>query len=133
MIVVDASILLVGLVDDDADGDAARRRLREQVLLAPDLVYLEVSSVLRRHVAAERLDRRRAELALEDLLALPLRTVEHLPLVKRIWQLRDTVTVYDAAYVAVAEHFNAPLITGDARLARAPGPTCTIELFPPEI
>jgi predicted nucleic acid-binding protein len=44
----------------------------------------------------------------------------------RIWELRDDLSAYDATYVAVAEAFDAPLLTADARLARAPGPTCPV-------
>jgi predicted nucleic acid-binding protein len=51
-------------------------------------------------------------------------------LVPRYWALRDNLTVYDAAYVALAEAFDAPLLTADARLARAPGPRCTVEVLP---
>ena len=47
-------------------------------------------------------------------------------LLSRIWELRDNVSAYDATYVAVAEALEAPLVTADGRLARAPGPRCTV-------
>ena len=75
------------------------------------------------------LDPRRAGLALEDLQELPIQRVEHTPLLPRCWELRDNLTIYDAAYVALAEAFQAPLLTGDRRLARSTGPRCTIELI----
>jgi len=43
----------------------------------------------------------------------------HLPLLPRIGELRDRLSAYDAAYVALAEELAAPLLTDDHRLARA--------------
>ena len=71
MIVVDASVLATALADDGVDGDHARARLRGDFLAAPELVDLEVPSVLRRLLLAGRLPARRAEQALSDLVALP--------------------------------------------------------------
>lgn len=129
MLVVDASVLSVALADDGPDGDAARVRLRGETLAAPELVDLEVASVLRRQNRAGLLDDRRADLALIDLAALPLRRSTHRALLARCWELRRNVTTYDATYVALAEALGATLITGDRRLARATGPTCAIEVF----
>ena len=129
MLVVDASVLAVALADDGLDGDAARARLRGETLTAPELVDLEVTSVLRRQNRAGLLDIRRAGMALADLGALPMHRAPHLPLLARCWELRDNLTSYDAAYVALAEALDATLLTGDRRLARAAGPTCTIELL----
>lgn len=131
MIVVDATVLAVALADDAADGDQARARLRDEVLLAPELVDLEVTSVWRRLEAVGHLDARRGSLAVADLAAIPLRRVPHRALLPRCWELRANLTVYDAAYVAVAELTGALLLTADGRLARAPGPTCAIELLEP--
>jgi predicted nucleic acid-binding protein len=128
MLVVDASVVAVALADDGADGDAARRRLRGEELTAPELLDLEVASVLRRRRLARALDDRRAELALSDLNALPLHRAPHRPLLPRCWELRDTITVYDAAYVALAELIQTTLLTADRRLARAPGPKCDVEV-----
>jgi predicted nucleic acid-binding protein len=129
VIVVDASALAVALVDDGASGDRTRQRLRGEQLAAPELVDLEVASVLRRLVASATMPVRRAELAIQDLLAMPLDRAAHQPLLARCWELRDNVTVYDAAYVALAEALGLPLVTADGRLARAPGPRCPIELL----
>jgi predicted nucleic acid-binding protein len=129
VIVVDASVLATSLGDDGPDGDRARARLRGERLTAPELVDLEVVSVWRRQVSAGAMDERRAVLALADLGTLPLRRAPHRPLLARCWELRDNLTIYDAAYVAVAEALGVPLLTGDARLARAFGPTCTIEVL----
>ena len=130
MIVVDASVLATSLGDDGLDGDRARARLRGERLTAPELVDLEVVSVWRRQVRAGAMDDRRAALALADLGTLPLRRTPHRPLLARCWELRGNLTIYDAAYVAVAEALGVPLLTGDARLARATGPTCNIEVLP---
>ena len=74
-------------------------------------------------------DARRVGLALEDLRSLPMQRVDHSPLLERCWQLRENLTVYDAAYVALAEALQATLVTGDRRLARASGPRCAIEVI----
>jgi len=129
MLVVDASALVVALADDGPDGDLVRGRLRGESLAAPELVDLEVVSVLRKQLGAGALDARRAGLALTDLADLPLRRAPHLPLLARCWELRDNLTVDDAAYVALAEALDVPLITADTRLARAPGTTCQIEVL----
>ena len=129
MLVVDASVLATALADDGTDGDIARGRLRGQELAAPELIDLEVVSVLRRQLSVGRLDARRVGLALDDLLELPIRRVSHRALLRRCWQLRDNLSVYDAAYVALAEALDAPLLTADARLAKAPGVGCAIEVL----
>lgn len=129
MLVVDASVVAVALGDDGADGDLARARLRDEELFAPELVDLEVASVLRRQLSAGDLDARRAQLALDDLFDLPMQRAPHRPLLARCWELRENLTVYDGAYVALAEALNAPLLTADARLAKAPGINCSIELL----
>jgi len=93
------------------------------------LVDVELASTLRRDVREGRVDERRGRQALSHLAALPLRRARHLPLLPRIWELRENVTSYDAAYVALAELLDVPLLTADARLARAPGPRCAVELW----
>ena len=118
MIVADTSVLAVALADDGPDGDQARARLRGERVALPELADLEVASVCRRRLAAGTLDARRAGLALEDLAALPARRAPHRPLLARCWELRDNLTIYDAAYVAPAEAMHATLLTADRRLAR---------------
>ena len=131
MIVVDASVLAAALGDDGPDGDRARARIRGERLNAPELVGLEVASVLCRQVHGGEVDIRRAALALADLAAIPLRRAPHKPLLARCWELRDNLTIYDASYIALAEALDATLLTGDRRLARAPGPRCRIETLRP--
>lgn len=129
MIVVDASVLAPALADDDADGDRARERLRGEQLAAPELIDLEVVSTLRRAARAGRLDERRSAQALTDLTALPLRRVPHLPLLARVWELRDNLTSYDASYVALAEALDTVLVTADGRIERASGINCEIAVL----
>jgi predicted nucleic acid-binding protein len=129
VIVVDASVLATALGDDGADGDRARARLRGERLSAPGLVDLEILSVWRRQVRDGAIDLRRAALALADLAALPLKRAPHGPLLERCWELRDSLTIYDASYVALAEALDVALLTADRRLARAAGPRCRIELL----
>jgi predicted nucleic acid-binding protein len=128
VIVVDASVLAVTLGDDGTDGERARERLTGETLVAPELVDLEVVSVWRRHVAAKLMPARRAASALADLVDLPLRRSSHQPFLQRIWELRHVVTPYDAAYVALAEILDAVLVTADARLSRASGFNCQVEV-----
>lgn len=129
MLVVDASVLAPALADDGPDGDTARSHLSGQSLVAPELVDLETTSVVRRQWLAGHLDARRARLALTDLVELPLHRASHRPLLARCWELRQNVTVSDAAYVALAELLDVVLLTADARLASAPGPRCQFKLL----
>ena len=129
MLVVDASVVAPLVADAGEDGDRVRQRVRRESLVAPELLRVEVVSVLRRQVRAAVLDARRADDAIDDLLALPVTVYPTDLLLRRAWSLRDNVTPYDAAYVALAEALDCPLLTADAHLARAPGPTCPMELI----
>jgi predicted nucleic acid-binding protein len=132
VLVVDASVLVVALADDGPDGDQARALLRGEQLAAPELLDVEVASVLRRQVRLGAVAPRRARLALADLAAAPLSRAPHQPLLGRCWELRDNLTIYDATYVALAEALGVDLLTGDVRLANATGPRCRIEVFRPK-
>lgn len=66
---------------------------------------------------------------MRDLSMIRIERSPHLPLLARCWELRHNLTVYDASYVALAELLGAPLLTGDARLAAAPGIRCDVELL----
>jgi len=129
VIVVDASVLAPALADDGDDGDRARERLRGEDLAAPELIDLEVLSTLRRAARAKRLDEGRSLEALADLAALPLRRVPHLPLLGRVWELRDNLSAYDASYVALAEALDTVLVTADGRIKRASGINCEIAVI----
>ena len=128
VLVVDASVLTPALADDGEDGDIARHRLRGAALAAPELVDLEVTSVIRGLARSGALDERRAGFALADLLDLPLQRAPHAPLIARCWELRENLSIYDAAYVALAEALDVPLVTADTRVAKAPGVQCEIDV-----
>jgi predicted nucleic acid-binding protein len=129
VIVVDASVLATALADDGPDGDRGRARLRGETLTAPELIDLEIASALRRQVAAGKLEQRRAEFALSDLSTTPVRRERHGRLIARCWELRSNLSIYDAAYVALAEALGVTLLTADARLARAAGIRCPVEVL----
>jgi predicted nucleic acid-binding protein len=119
----------MALGDDSTDGARARQRLRGEELVAPHLVDVEVTSVLRRSVLSGSITGQRAGQVLEDLTDLAIERVAHTTLLPRVWELRGNYTSYDACYVAVAELFHAPLLTYDARMAGAPGARCAFEVF----
>ena len=100
-----------------------------QVLCAPHLLDLEVAQVLRRLTRDGAISDRRADEAIADLLSVRIARYPHLLLVPRIWQLRHTLSAYDASYVALAESLGATLLTRDSRLAAASGHTAKVELF----
>ncbi len=130
VVVVDASVIAPALsFDEHLLVDRLRARLERERLAAPALIDLEVASAWRGQVRAGRLSAGRAEAAFSDLAALPLERTPHGPLMGRIWELRDNLTVYDASYVALAEALDTILLTGDARIARAPGIQCEVELL----
>jgi len=129
VLVVDASVLVVALLDDGEAGRRARSRLRGEQLCAPAIIDLEVISAVRRLLVADAVTTSRADAAVVDLAALPVERVLHRRLLHRCWALRHTVMPYDAAYVALAEALTVPLLTADARLAGAPGIGCTVELL----
>jgi predicted nucleic acid-binding protein len=129
VLVVDASVLVTALADDGGDGDLARSRLIGEELAAPELIDLEVASGLRCLTSAGQLPERRSSLALVDLMDLAIHRAPHLPLLRRCWELLANLTIYDAAYIALAEAMEVVLLTADERLARASGPLCTIEVL----
>ena len=129
MIVADASVLVPALVDDGGSGALARERILAAEVHVPALADVEVLSVVRRGVLAGRLTHERGAAALQDYADLAVERYPHLPLLGRAWQLRDSVSAYDAQYVALAELLDVPLVTADGRLARAPGLHCTVDLL----
>ena len=131
MIVVDSSALVDCLSPLVVDPELDRRLLGEDSLHAPHLVGVEVASALRRFVARGLLTDDRARDVLLDLDALPIERYPHEPLLERAWELRNTVTIQDGVYVALAEALAAPLVTCDRRLAQAPGIHPLVELFAP--
>lgn len=100
-----------------------------ETLHAPHLIDPEVLSALRRLVLRREIGASRAQLALEDFRELRLQRYPHGALLERIWALRSNLSAFDAAYVALAEALDAPLVTADGGLARAPGHTAQVEVF----
>jgi predicted nucleic acid-binding protein len=128
VLVVDASVLAPVVADAGRDGQRFRERLRDESVLGPDLLRIEVASVLRRHGAKGHLTPPQADAAIRDLLAFPITVYPTAPLLGRVWELRSNVTAYDGCYVALAEVAGVPLLTADRRLAKAPGLRCAVEL-----
>ncbi|MCY3635946.1 MAG: type II toxin-antitoxin system VapC family toxin [bacterium] len=128
MLVVDASALVPAIADGTEIGRQRRCRLNGESVNAPDLILAESASVIRRQSFAGMINETQAEQAIEDLLALPIIVYPTAHLLRRAWELRSNVTPYDACYIALAEFLGCPLLTGDTRLARAPGSACEIEL-----
>jgi predicted nucleic acid-binding protein len=130
MIVVDASAMIEALLRTPAAA-AVDARLFEpgETLHAPHLLDVEVAQVIRRYVANGDIDADRGREALDDLADLRLRRYPHDVLLPRIWELRHNLTAYDAAYVALAEALDAPLLTRDRRLAAAAGVRARVELI----
>jgi predicted nucleic acid-binding protein len=126
--VVDASVYATALTDQGSDGERVRGRLRTVRVAVPEHAAVEVASVIRGRVLGGALDVDAARLAIEDLAVAPVRRYDTRPLLSRIWELRDNLTVYDAGYVALAEALDCPLVTADRRLAHAPGVRCEVEL-----
>ena len=129
-IVVVASVVVAAFVESGPGGQWALEQLRRSRLAAPHLMPVEVASVLRRGESAGDLSSDAAALAHADVVDLPVKLFPYEPFAQRIWQLRKTVTSYDAWYVALAEELDATLLTLDARLPGAPGPRCRIETPP---
>ena len=129
MKVVDASVLVHALAGDSTTGARMRRALDDVPLAAPMLVDLEVVDAWRRHHLRGMLSDGDAQRAIERLARMSITRHHHVALLRRCWQLRDTVRTYDAAYVALAEALRVPLLTADARLANAPGIRCEVQLL----
>ena len=128
LFVVDASVAVEYLLRTPL-GLSLAETLEESELSAPDLIDAETMSVLRQAVLTERLAEGRALMALEDLRRWPVERIPSRDLTLRAWHHRHNVTAYDALYVAAADAREAPLLTADGRLARAPGLGITIQHF----
>jgi predicted nucleic acid-binding protein len=120
MTVVDASVIFEFLTPGEREKVAAERLLSGQkAFWAPEMLDAEVGSALRRAVRRKSIDADQAAEALEELRTLPIHRVSHERLAQFAWLLRDNVSFYDGLYVALAQLLDKPLLTFDARLARA--------------
>ena len=128
MLVLDASAA-VELLLNTASGKRVAKRVENPAVSihVPHLIDVEIAQVLRRYALRGTLSAARGELALDQWRALDVERYPHELFLDRIWQLRDNVSAYDAVYVALAEALGAVLVTGDRRLAGAPGLGIRIE------
>jgi predicted nucleic acid-binding protein len=130
MIVLDASAAIDWLLQTPA-GQRIEQRIysRQETLHSVHLLDVEFAQVLRRLVRQGTLTAGRAEEAIVDLAALRITRYAPVLLLQRIWRLRQNLSAYDAAYVALAERLQASLITRDQRIAAAPGHSASVEIF----
>jgi predicted nucleic acid-binding protein len=130
VIVVDASALLEFLLQTPLGTRVEARLFRdEDEFHSPHLVDVEVAQGLRRLVRAGEVSADRAAEAIADLADLDLHRHPHLDLLTRAWKLRDNISAYDAMYVALAKAIDAPIVTCDGPLAKAPGHRARIEVI----
>jgi predicted nucleic acid-binding protein len=126
VIVADASTVVAALF---SDGMAREIVQREQVQ-APHLIDSEVAHVLRARVRRQAIDATTGWDLLHRFRWMAITRHGTFAMLDRVWELRDNLTAYDAAYVALAEAIDCPLVTADARISRAPGLRCTITVIP---
>ena len=120
-LILDASAVVDWLIDSPGLGRSVGDHLAGAPVLATcDFCDVEVTSALRRKVFRGELTALRAVSALDDLADLNARRYPSAKLTSRIWELRENLTPFDAAYVALAEALDLPLLTTDARIALAP-------------
>jgi predicted nucleic acid-binding protein len=127
-LVVDTSLILYLLAEAPAN-DVLRQRLSApRVLHAPHLIDFEAANALRGLVLAGKLSVARADTVRADFADLRIERYPGAIVAERVWQLRNNFTAYDAAYIALAELLDCPLLTGDAKLVGAH--RATVELHP---
>jgi len=130
LIVLDASAAIDWLIQSPVGHLIGQRiRVRNETIHAPHLLDIEVLQVLGRLARRGVIPDQRADMAVQDLLNLRIVRYPLFILLQRVWQLRQNLTAYDAAYVALAERLRAPLLTRDAGIAGASGHSARVELF----
>lgn len=127
MLVIDASAAVS--IASDVDAHDLEQRLMGASIAAPALLPFDVAHAIRGLRLGAVLTAERARLDLETLESLAIDLWPWSAMAARAWELGDNLTSYDASYVALAELLDVPLITRDARLARAPGIRCPVEVF----
>jgi predicted nucleic acid-binding protein len=125
--VLDASVAVTALAEPDSAA-AGLLAGSDAVFQVPSIFDVEVLSALRGLVCGGRYDRDAADELVADLVVLPVERWHMSPLPPRIWQLRDNLTPYDAAYVALAELTGTILLTGDERITAAAATRCEIRI-----
>lgn len=130
LVVIDASVMVAFYAVDDPRREIVAARLAVgDALFAPAHMDAEIVSALRGLSRSNIAVRAVVPAALQHLGGFPVRRMPLVPLLQRIWELRNNVTAYDAAYVALAERLNSSLITCDTKLAGAIGPRCAFEVI----
>jgi len=131
LIVVDTSAVLTILLGRPGMPGLADRVRSDGDLHAPHLLDVEFQHALWRLVRTRAISHDRASDAVTDLADMAIARYPHVSLADRMWELRHNISAYDAAFVVLAEILGVPLITCDARLARAPSHHAAVEVFPP--
>ena len=126
MIVLDVSAAVQALLNDGQ----ARLLVAAESLHAPHLVDAEVLSALRRLVGAGTLTVDDGARCVNAWSRIGVIRYAAGPLLERIWELRQTISAYDAMYVALAEQLGCALVTADARLSSAPALRCAVTVLP---
>ena len=130
--VLDASVVVDALVVTGRAGDLGRAEMRKlSELQVPAIFTAEVTSALRSLVHRQALSPIRAMTAVGEILSVKMMRYPFEPFARRAWELRDSLTIYDAWYVALAEWLGTELVTADKRLADAAGPRCPIRYLDP--
>ncbi|MGW6724543.1 type II toxin-antitoxin system VapC family toxin [Nocardia sp. NPDC055029] len=128
--VLDASAASTALLRKDAVGTAVGRLIETSTCHAPHLIDAEVGNVLRRHERKGLIDPDTATIGLRMLATMVDRRYAHQGwLSEQAWLLRHTITFYDGLYAALAARLDVPLLTSDARLSKAPGLPCRVEVI----
>jgi predicted nucleic acid-binding protein len=129
MMVIDASAAIEWLLNSSTGRRVRDVLLSAQALAAPHLIDVEIVQTLRRYVRRREITPERGRVALRDLGDVQLNRFPHLPMAERMWELRDNVSAYDAAYVSLAEGLDATLLTCDRKLASAVGLRVRVEVI----
>ena len=123
-LVIDASVIVAALIDTGTEGNWAESLIASEILIAPELMMVEATNILRRLELAKEISPIESGLAHKDLMRLDVQLFPFNPFAERIWTLRNNLTSYDAWYVALAEALDCPLATLDLKLTKASGAKC---------
>lgn len=129
MIVVDASVLANALIYADERGQRARAVLgRDPEWAAPEHWKAEVFSVLRGLTLGRKISSEVGERGVGRIPRLGIETVPVDELLPKMWRMRESISGYDAAYVALTVDRDLTLVTADAKLAKEATRHCRLEL-----
>jgi predicted nucleic acid-binding protein len=130
MMVVDASVLVFALAGQGELSTRARELMeKEDRLCAPECVYVETYSGLRKQWLAKRISEKALQQAVVNLMDIPLKTFPTRDLLPRQLHHRNNISAYDSSYVALAEGLSCVLLTADQKLSQAPSINCTVEVL----